>query len=260
MKKFRHIYFIVIFSFLYLPIGVLVVNAFNSNRYGLHWDGFTVKWFAAMVDNAGLMEATQHSLAIAVCAATFATVIGSLAAIAFNRYRFPGRRLLQGTLMTLMMAPDIILAISLLVLFVVLGISLGFWSLLFAHITFCLPFTMVTVSARLQSFDPFLLDAARDLGASESSLLMRIVLPLLRPALLSSWLLAFTLSLDDVIVSSFVTGPSYDVLPLKIFSMVKVGVKPEVNALATLLVALSLILVVLSQLLLKEKVQNEKNT
>jgi spermidine/putrescine transport system permease protein len=253
MKNLRLFFFIAIFSYLYLPIVILIVNAFNSNRYGLKWDGFTVKWFSAMAGNAGLVEAVKHSLTIALCAATLATLIGALAAIAFNRYRFPGRRILQGTLMTLMMAPDIILAISLLVLFVVIGISLGFWSLLFAHITFCLPFTMITVSARIQGFDPYLLDAARDLGATESQLLYRVVLPILRPALLSSWLLAFTLSLDDVIVSSFVTGPSYDVLPLKIFSMVKVGVKPEVNALAAIMVGLSLVLVLLSQLLLKEK-------
>ncbi len=246
-------FFLGIFAYLYLPIVILVANSFNANRYGLQWDGFTLQWFLAMAGNASLMEAARHSLFVAVCAATAATLIGALAAIGFSRYRFPGRRLFQGTLMTLMMAPDIILAISLLVLFVVVGISLGFWSLLLAHITFCLPFTVVTVSARLQDFDPFLLDAARDLGASELQILGRIVLPLLRPALLASWLLCFTLSLDDVIVSSFVTGPSYDVLPLKIFSMVKVGVKPEVNALATIMVGLSLVLVLLSQLLLKER-------
>ncbi len=253
MKAIRFIYFMIIFAYLYLPIIVLVGNSFNANRYGLSWDGFTLRWFSAMLNNAGLMEAAKNSLTIAFCAATAATIIGALAAIGFRFYRFAGRRLLQGTLMTLMMAPDIILAIALLVLFVVLGISLGFWSLLFAHITFCLPFTTVTVAARLQGFDPFLLDAARDLGASESQVLRRVVLPLLSPALIASWLLSFTLSLDDVIVSSFVTGPSFDVLPLKIFSMVKVGVRPEVNALSTLMVALSLVLVIISQLLLKEK-------
>jgi spermidine/putrescine transport system permease protein len=259
MRPARLLFYISIFAYLYLPIVILIVNAFNLNRYGLQWDGFTLKWFAVMLANAGLMEATRHSLVIAVCAATTATAIGCFAAIGFKRYRFAGRRILQGTLMTLMMAPDIILAISLLVLFVVVGISLGFWSLVLSHITFCLPFTMMTVSARLQGFDPFLLDAARDLGASESQLLRRVVLPLLRPALLSSWLLSFTLSLDDVIVSSFVTGPAYDVLPLKIFSMVKVGVKPEVNALATLMVGLSLVLVVISQLYLKEREKNDNN-
>ena len=168
-------------------------------------------------------------------------------------YRFKGRQVLQGTLLTMLMVPDIILAIAFLVLFILLGVSLGFWSLLLAHVTFCLPFSVITVLARLQGFDPFLLDAARDLGASEGQVLQRIVFPLLRPALLASWLLSFTLSLDDVIVSSFVTGPSFDVLPLKIFSMVKVGVKPEVNALATLMIGVSVVFVIISQLLLKEK-------
>lgn len=259
MKTLRLFFFSGIFLYLYLPIVLLIINAFNLNRYGLKWDGFTLKWFSGMLANPGLMEATRHSLVIAVCTATIATAIGCFAAIGFSRYRFAGRRILQGTLMTLMMAPDIILAISLLVLFVAIGVSLGFWSLLLAHITFCLPFTMMTVSARLQGFDPFLLDAARDLGASEGQLLGRVVLPLLQPALFSSWLLSFTLSLDDVIVSSFVTGPAYDVLPLKIFSMVKVGVKPEVNALATLMVVLSLVLVVISQLFLKEREKNGKS-
>jgi spermidine/putrescine transport system permease protein len=253
MRPGRLLFFLGIFAYLYLPIGILIVNAFNLNRYGFRWDGFTLSWFSAMLANTGLMEAARHSLVIAVCAATVATAIGSFAAIGFSRYQFAGRRILKGTLMTLMMAPDIILAISLLVLFVIAGISLGFWSLLLSHITFCLPFTMMTVSARLQGFDPFLLDAARDLGASERQLLGCIVLPLLRPALLSSWLLSFTLSLDDVIVSSFVTGPAYDVLPLKIFSMVKVGVKPEVNALATLMVGLSLVMVIVTQKYLKER-------
>lgn len=258
MRFLRIVLYFGVFTYLWVPIFILVVNAFNSNRYGIRWDGFTLKWFSAMVNNAGLMEAARNSLTVATCAATAATLIGALAAIGFSRYRFKGRKILQGSLMTLMMAPDIILAIALLVLFVMLGISLGFWSLLLAHITFCLPFTVVTVGARLEGFDPHLLDAARDLGATESQLLIRIVLPLLGPALAASWLLSFTLSLDDVIVSSFVTGPAFDVLPLKIFSMVKVGVKPEVNALATLMVALSLVLVVLSQFLLKENNADEK--
>jgi spermidine/putrescine transport system permease protein len=259
MRALRLLLFLGVFVYLYLPICILIGNAFNANRYGLQWDGFTLQWFAAMWNNPGLMEATRHSLIIAVCAATAATAIGALAAIAFNRYRFPGRHLLQGTLMTLMMAPDIILAIALLVLFVAIGIALGFWSLLLAHITFCLPFAVVTIAARLEDFDPHLLDAARDLGASESTLLWRVVLPLLRPALISAWLLSFTLSLDDVIVSSFVTGPAYDVLPLKIFSLVKVGVKPEVNALATIMVGLSLCLVIVSQLFHKEKNSYERH-
>lgn len=255
----RVIYFTGIFFYLYLPIGILVMNSFNLNRYGLQWDGFTLKWFEAMINNQSLMEATWNSLFIAVCAATLATIISSLGAIGMSRYRFPGRVVLKGTIVILMMAPDIILAIAFLVLFVTIGISLGFWSLLFAHITFCLPFAIMTVLGRLQNFDPYILDAAKDLGASEKNIVMLVLLPMIRPALISSWLLSFTLSLDDVIVSSFVTGPTFDVLPLKIFSMVKVGVKPEVNALATLLVLISLILVIISQLMLKENKSYENN-
>ena len=255
MKWVRRFFFFLVFAYLYVPIGVLMANAFNKSRYGLHWEGFTFEWFTAMFQNAGLMEAARHSLLIALCAATLSTMIGALTAIAFYRYRFFGKKVLQGTQMVLMMTPDIVLAIALLVLFVGMGLSLGFWSLLFAHITFCIPFVAVTVSSRIQGFDPFLLDAGRDLGAGEFQLLYRIVFPLLRPALMGGWLLAFTLSIDDVIVSSFTTGPSYDILPLKIFSMVKVGVKPEVNALATLLVLLSLLLVIISQILLKERIR-----
>jgi len=134
-----------------------------------------------------------------------------------------------------------------------LGISLGFWSLLFSHITFCLPFVVITVYSRLKGFDVRMLEAAKDLGASEVTILRKILLPLALPAVAAGWLLSFTLSMDDVVVSSFVTGPSFEILPLKIYSMVKVGVSPEVNALATILLLLSLLLVALSQLLLRDK-------
>lgn len=253
MKKLKILYFMVVFFYLYLPICLLIVNAFNLNRYGMQWDGFTFKWFTAMLHNHGLMEAARNSLLIAVSSASLVTIIGTLGAIAIYLYRFRGRKVLLGILITLMMVPDIILAIALLVLFVILGVSLGFWSLLLSHITFCLPFAVVTIYARFQGFDPALLDAARDLGASESQILRKVVVPLISPALVASWLLSFTLSIDDVIVSSFVTGPSFDVLPLKIFSMVKVGVKPEVNALATIMVFISIVFVLISQVLIKEK-------
>jgi len=256
MKKSYFFYFTLVFLYLYVPIAVLIINAINLNRYGFKWDGFTLKWFVVMSQNAALMEAAGNSLVVAISSATLATTLGTIGAIAIYLYRFKGRLVLTGTLIAMMMVPDIILAIALLILFLVLGFSLGFWSLLLAHTTFCLPFAIVTVWSRLQNFDPFLLDAAKDLGASEKHVLCKIVLPLINPAIIASWLLCFTLSLDDVIVSSFVTGPSFDILPLKIFSMVKVGVKPEVNAMATIMVLVSLILVVVSQYLLKEKHKN----
>ena len=145
------------------------------------------------------------------------------------------------------------MAVSMLVLFMILGIQLGFISLLIAHITFCLPYVVITISARLSDFDGKMLEAAKDLGASEVTILRKIILPLALPSIISGWLLSFTISLDDVVVSSFVTSPSYEVLPLKIFSLVKTGVTPEVNALATIMIIFSLSLVVLSQVALRKK-------
>ena len=141
-----------------------------------------------------------------------------------------------------------------LVLFMIIGVKLGFLSLLIAHITFCLPYVVITVSSRLSDFDGKMLEAAKDLGASEVTILRKIILPLALPSIISGWLLSFTISLDDVVVSSFVTSPSYEVLPLKIFSLVKTGVTPEVNALATIMIVFSLTLVVLSQLVVRKKV------
>ncbi|SDJ23636.1 spermidine/putrescine transport system permease protein [Ferrimonas sediminum] len=242
-----------LFSYLYLPIAVLVANSFNAHKYGIKWTGFTTKWYDALINNAGLMQAASHSLTIAVLSATLATIIGTLTAVALFRYRFKGKIALNGMLFVVMTSPDIVMAVSLLALFVSLGMALGFWSLLFAHITFCLPFVVVTVYARLKGFDNAILEAARDLGASEWRIFKKIILPLATPAIFAGWLLSFTLSLDDVIISSFVTGPGYEILPLKIYSMVKVGVSPEVNALAALMLVLSLLMVALAQLLLKRK-------
>ena len=172
-----------------------------------------------------------------------------------SRYSFKGKGAVNGMLFVVMMSPDIVMAISLLALFLVLGAQLGFFTLLIAHITFCLPFVVVTVYSRLNGFDVKMLEAAKDLGASEWVILKQIILPLAKPAVAAGWLLSFTLSLDDVIISSFVTGPTYEILPLKIYSMVKVGISPEVNALATVMLIVSLVLVVISQLLAREKVK-----
>nr|WP_298440378.1 spermidine/putrescine ABC transporter permease PotC [uncultured Ferrimonas sp.] len=242
-----------LFFYLYLPIVVLVANSFNSTKSGIRWGEFTTKWYSSMWHNSSLMDAAMNSLLVAVVAATAATIIGTLAAVALHRYRFRGKAALNGMLFVVMASPDIVMAVSLLALFVALGISLGFWSLLIAHITFCLPFVVVSVYSRLSGFDPFLIEAARDLGASQWRIFSKILVPMAFPAVAAGWLLSFTLSLDDVIISSFVTGPSFEILPLKVFSMVKVGVKPAVNALAALMLVLSLVMVAISQFLLKQK-------
>lgn len=254
-RTLRFSFMTLVYAFLYLPIIVLIANSFNASKFGMKWGGFTTKWYESLVNNDSLMQAAWHSLNIAVFSATAATIIGSLTAVALFRYQFKGKRAVNGMLFVVMMSPDIVMAISLLALFLVIGAQLGFFTLLIAHITFCLPFVVVTVYSRLNGFDVKMLEAAKDLGASEWVILKQIILPLAMPAVAAGWLLSFTLSLDDVIISSFVTGPAYEILPLKIYSMVKVGISPEVNALATVMLIVSLILVIISQLLAREKVK-----
>lgn len=245
-KFFQRLFLVLVFSYLYIPIAVLVVNSFNLDRYGIRWKGFSFDWYIHLWHNDTLIQATIHSITIGAMAATFATIIGTLTAIALYRYRFTGKSFVNGMLFVVMMSPDIVMAVSLLALFMLFSLKLGFASLLFAHITFCLPYVVVTVLARLKDFDVRMLEAAKNLGAKELTTLTKIILPLALPAIVSGWLLSFTISLDDVVISSFVSGIDYEILPLKIFSLVKTGVTPEVNALSTLMIVFSLTLVTLS--------------
>ena len=251
-RLLRNIFMFVVYAYLYIPIIILVTNSFNEDRYGLSWKGFSWNWYERLFNNDTLIQAAFHSVTIAFFAATLATIVGGLTAIALYRYRFRGKQAVSGMLFIVMMSPDIVMAVSLLALFMVVGISLGFWSLLLAHVTFCLPYVTVTIFSRLNGFDARMLEAAKDLGASEVTILRKIILPLALPAVVSGWLLSFTISLDDVVVSSFVSGVSYEILPLRIFSLVKTGVTPEVNSLATIMIVLSLGLVILSQLITRK--------
>ncbi|MXP49492.1 spermidine/putrescine ABC transporter permease PotC [Pantoea sp. Eser] len=254
-RLLRGSFMALIYAWFYIPIVILIVNSFNASRFGINWQGFTTQWYHLLLNNDSRLQAAQHSLIMGVLSASCATLIASLTAVALYRYRyrFRGKPFVSGMLFVVTMSPDIVMAISLLVLFMLLGISLGFWSLLFSHITFCLPFVVITVYSRLKGFDVRMLEAAKDLGASETTILRKIILPLAMPAVVAEWLLSFTLSMDDVVVSSFVTGPTFEILPLKTYSMVKVGVSPEVNALATILMLLSLLLVAGSQWLLRDR-------
>lgn len=252
-RVFNSLFMFLVYAYLYIPIIILIINSFNADRYGLSWKGFSFNWYERLLNNDTLIQAAVNSVSIAFCAATLSTIIGALTSIALYRYQFRGKQMVGGMLFVVMMSPDIVMAVSLLALFMLVGMSLGFWSLLFAHITFCLPYVVITVSSRLKDFDGKMLEAAKDLGASEFTILRKIILPLLLPAIISGWLLSFTISLDDVVVSSFVTSASYEVLPLKIFSLVKTGVTPEINALATLMIIFSLTLVILSQIITYKK-------
>jgi len=252
----RHISKVLLLSvyiYLYTPIFILIANSFNASKYGLKWKGFTTKWYELLWNNDTLLQAAFNSITIAVFASSIAVLIGTLGAVALFKHQFKGKKFVSGLLFVVMMSPDIVMAISLLALFIILGLDLGFVTLLIAHITFCIPFVVITVYSRLSNFDNAILEAGKDLGASEATIFRRIILPIAKPAIIASWLLSFTLSLDDVIVSSFVTGPSFEVLPLKIYSMVKVGVSPEVNALATGMILISISFVIAAALINKNE-------
>lgn len=252
-RLFRYGLLLAVFAYLYAPIAVLIGNSFNASRYGIEWHGFTTEWYAKLFHNETLMAAVANSMTVALLSATAAAVIGTLTATALYRYPFRIKPAVSFMLFSNMLTPDIVMAISLLAAFIVIGIELGFWSLLIAHITFCLPYVVATVYARLAGSDPRILEAARDLGASEAQIVWRIIVPMALPAILSGWLLSFTLSLDDVVVSTFATGPGYEILPIKVYAMVRVGVAPEINALATLLLVVSLSLVILSQIISRKE-------
>lgn len=246
-------YLLAIYLFLYTPIFVLIVYSFNDSSFSLIWRGFTFKWYESLVQNTELQMVALNSLLVGILAATGATSIGTLAAVNLYRYQFFGKKLIHGLIFILIISPDIVIGISLLILFSTLKMPLGFWTLLLSHITFCIPFVTVTVYSRLTGQDKNLFEAAKDLGATEGTIFRRILIPLLWPAICAGWLLSFTLSLDDVIISFFVTGPEFDILPLKIFSMVRVGIKPEINALCSVMFGLTLAIVLIYQLTLGKK-------
>ncbi len=254
MKKWLKIaYIMAVFMLLYLPTLVLVIYSFNDSKISTNWQGFTIRWYFEFFQDSLLLDAMLNSLIVAIISGTAATVIGTLGAVAFYRYRFIGRKLLYSLIYIVMMSPDIVMGISLLLFFMIIGMPIGFLTLVLSHITFCLPFVVVTVYARISGFDRNIIEAAKDLGADEFQTFRHIILPMLMPAIISGWLLSFTLSIDDCIVSFFVTGPSFEVLPLKIYSMVRLGVKPEINALSTIVFVLTLISVSISQLLIREE-------
>lgn len=253
MRIARTLYLTAIYLFFYLPILVLIVFSFNDSRFSWQWHGFSWRWYQELFNDSHLWLAAQHSIILGIAAATIATTIGLLAAMSLRRHRFLGKQLLHGSLFILILAPDIVLGIALLLLFSTINLPLGFISLLLAHTTFCIPFAAITIYSRLSTLDNNIFEAAIDLGASEFLMFYRVLIPLLWPAILASFLLSFTLSVDDVIVSYFVAGPSFEILPLKIYSLVRVGVKPEINALCTIILLFTLSLVAVSQIMLRNK-------
>ncbi len=231
------------YAFLYLPILLLVVFSFNESRLGTTWTGFSLKWYAALWDDNSMLSAAWVSLKIAFLSATAAVVLGTLAAMVMTRFRpFRGKTVFGALITAPLVMPEVVTGLSLLLMFVTLFQPLemnpkGMTSIWIAHVTFTMAFVTVVVSSRLADLDKSLEEAAMDLGANRLKVFFVITLPIIMPALMSGWLLAFTLSLDDVVISSFVAGPDSTTLPMKIFSSVRLGLNPKINALATLLVA-----------------------
>lgn len=225
------------FGFLYIPIVILVVYSFNDSRLVTVWGGFSTRWYAELLRNDLLLDAAWMSLKVGAASATAATVLGTCFAVVLTRAnRFPGFVLFSALVFIPIVMPEVVTGISLLLLFVTLDIDRGFLTITLAHITFTSVFVAVTVQARLKSFDRNLEEAARDLGCRPFPAFMLVTLPIIAPAIVSGWLLAFVLSLDDLVIATFTTGPGATTFPIRIFSAMRMGVKPDINAACTLLI------------------------
>ena len=242
------------FAFLYLPILLLILFSFNESRLVTVWGGFSLKWYAELLDNELLLDAAWVTARIALVSATLALVLGTLAAITLVRFaRFRGRTIFSGMIFAPLVMPEVITGLSLLLLFVGLNWERGFWTVVIAHTTFAMAYVAVVVQSRLLTFDVMLEEAAMDLGAPPLKTFFVVTLPVIAPALVSGWLLAFTLSLDDLVVASFTTGPGATTLPMRIYSQVRLGVTPEINAISSVLIGLVTIGVIAASILQKRQ-------
>ncbi|MBY5823074.1 ABC transporter permease [Rhizobium leguminosarum] len=242
------------FAFLYLPIVLLVIFSFNESKLVTVWGGFSTKWYVSLLSNQGLLDAAWVTIRVGLLSATVATILGTMAALTLVRYtRFRGRMLFSGMIYAPLVMPDVITGLSLLLLFVAIGFDRGFWTITLAHTTLTMCFVAVVVQSRLLSFDQSIEEAAQDLGAPPLRTFFEITLPIIAPAVLSGWILAFTLSLDDLVIASFTSGPGATTLPMRIYSQVRLGVTPEINAVCTILIAIVTIGVICASVVTKRR-------
>jgi len=238
--------------FLYLPIVILVIYSFNYSRLVTVWGGWSLRWYREFFNDGAMIEAAWMSVRVAAISATIATMLGTLAAAALSRGEgFRGRTLFSGMLYAPLVMPEVITGLSLLLLFVALNAERGFWTVTIAHTTLTMCFVAVVVQSRLGSLDRSLEEAAMDLGCDPVRAFLMVTLPLIVPAIAAGWMLAFTLSLDDLVIASFTTGPGSATLPIRIYSEVRLGVKPEINAICTLVIGLIAIVIVVASLVSK---------
>ena len=252
LTRFNIVSLVLGFAFLYLPIVLLVVFSFNESRLVTVWGGFSTRWYGELFRNQQMLDAAWVTVRIGFVSATVATVFGTLAAVALVRFhRFPARMLFTGMVYAPLVMPEVITGLSLLLLFVSLDMDRGFWTITIAHVTLTMCFVTVVVQSRLLTFDRSLEEAALDLGATPLRAFVFVTLPLIAPAVAAGWMLAFTLSLDDLVLASFTSGPGATTLPMRIYSQARLGVSPEINAACTILIAVVAVAIVTASLVTK---------
>lgn len=247
------------FAFLYIPMLILIIYSFNGGRLVTVWSGFSTKWYGELIQNEAFLDAALVTLKVAVMSSTLAAVLGTMAAYVLVRGgRFLGRTLFSGMVYAPLVMPEVITGLSLLLLFIGIGLDRGVLTIVLAHTTFAMCYVSVVVSSRLMTFDRSLEEAALDLGATPFETFRLVTLPIIAPAVISGWLLAFTLSLDDLVIASFTSGPSSTTLPIKIYSAVRLGVSPEINALSTIMIAIVTVGVIAASLVSKQQLARAK--
>ncbi|HEY9726167.1 MAG TPA: ABC transporter permease [Chroococcales cyanobacterium] len=237
--SWQSIFSLLMFFYMYLPILVLTVYSFNNSAYSAGWEGFTLKWYTKLMGDTRILRSLQHSLTVALVAVGISAVLGTLMAVGLARYRFPGKTLYRGISYLPLIIPDIAIAVATLVFLAVIAVPLSLWTVVAAHVVFCLAYVAIVVSSRIGSLDPHLEEAALDLGATPFQAFIQVLLPELMPAIIAGCLLSFVLSMDDFLIASFTAGTGATTLPMEVFSRIRTGVKPDINALSVLLMLAS---------------------
>ncbi|MBC1240154.1 MULTISPECIES: ABC transporter permease [Nostoc] len=251
------VFSLLIFVFMYLPILVLGFYSFNKSPYSATWQGFTLDWYLKLFSDDRILSALQNSLIVASCAVGIAAVLGTLMAVGLARYQFPLKNLYRGVAYLPLIIPDIAIAVATLVCLAAFAIPLSLWTIVAAHVVFCLAYVGLVVASRLTNLDPHLEEAALDLGATPTQAFIKVLLPQLMPGIIAGCLLAFVLSLDDFLIASFTAGSGSNTLPMEIFSRIRTGVKPDINALSVMLICVSAIVAFIAEML---RVSGEKKS
>ena len=246
-----------VFIFLFLPIIVLIVFSFNTSSLNIMFEGFTLRWYSELFKNPMLLESLWNTLLVAIISTVISTIIGTISAYGLKKFDFPFKKFINELLYIPIVIPEIVLGISLLCIYALLRIELGMFTLILSHVVFSIPFVIINVNSVLDTMNPNLEEAASDLGASKMRTFFEIVLPTLIPGIFSGAQLAFTLSLDDVVISYFTAGPESNTLPLQVFSMIKTGVTPDVNALITILLSIIFVTLFISMSFSLRKIRKE---